>query len=75
MLHVVGFLCHPDGHDDLALAHNCLDIVSLVEWFQDEAQWPTTRDLSTFLEWFAVEVHSMVLDVAEGELAVVVDDS
>ena len=47
----------------------------LVEWFQDEAQWPATRDISMFLEWFAVEFHSMVLDVAEGELVVVADDS
>jgi len=47
----------------------------LAEWFQDEAQWPATRDISTFLEWFAVEFHSMVLDVADGELEVVADDS
>ena len=47
----------------------------LVEWFQDEGQWPATRDFSIFLEWFAVEFHSMVLDVAEGELVVVADDS
>ncbi len=46
----------------------------LVEWFQDQGQWPATLDFSIFLERFAVEFHSMVLDVAEGEL-VVADDS
>lgn len=45
----------------------------LVGWIQDEAQWPVTRDLPTFLEWFDVEFHSMVLDIAEEELAVVDD--
>ena len=45
----------------------------LVGWIQDEGQWPATRDLPTFLEWFDVEFHSMVLDMAEGELAVVDD--
>ena len=45
----------------------------LAGWIQDEAQWPVTRDLPTFLEWFDVEFHSMVLDIAEGELAVVDD--
>ena len=45
----------------------------LVGWIQDESQWPTTRDFSAFLEWFDVEFHSMVLDVAEGELAMVDD--
>ena len=45
----------------------------LVGWVQDEDQWPATRDLPTFLEWFDVEFHSMVLDIAEGELAVVDD--
>ncbi len=45
----------------------------LVGWVQDEVLWPATHDLPTFLEWFDVEFHSMVLDIAEGELAVVDD--
>ncbi len=47
----------------------------LAEWIRDEAQWPAKRGLSTFLEWFDVEFHSTVFDVAEGELAVVPDDN
>ncbi len=46
----------------------------LFGWVQDEAQWPAARDFPTFLEWFDVEFHSMVLDIAEGAL-VVVDDA
>jgi len=45
----------------------------LFGWVQDEVQWPATRDLPTFLEWFDVEFHSVVLDLAEGELAVLDD--
>ena len=57
------------------LEQNC-DLLfeqELVGWVQDEDQWPATRDLPTFLEWFDVEYHSMVLDIAEGELEVVDD--
>ena len=49
--------------------------LELVEWVQDEAQWPENRDFPTFLEWFDVESHSMVFDLAEGELEVVADDA
>jgi hypothetical protein len=59
------------------LEHNydSLFELELVGWSQDEGQWPATRDFPTFLEWFDVEFHSMVLDVAEGKLEVLADDS
>ena len=41
----------------------------LFGWVQDEAQWPATPDLPTFLEWFDLEFPSIVLDIADGELA------
>ncbi len=35
-------------------------------WHRLESGWPALRDLSTFLDWFEVEVHSMVLDLKGG---------
>jgi hypothetical protein len=35
-------------------------------WHRRDSAWPTRRDLSTFLDWFEVEVHSMVLDLRGG---------
>ncbi len=46
----------------------------LVDWNQDEGTWPIKRDFDTFLEWFDVEFHSVVLDLSEGELSVTVDE-
>ena len=37
-------------------------------WHTDEADWPKKRDLQTFLEWFDVEVNSMVMDLCDYEL-------
>lgn len=40
----------------------------LSAWTDDEASWPQTRDLKTFREWFRVDVHSVVVDVADDEI-------
>ena len=40
----------------------------LSAWTDDEASWPPTRDLKTFREWFRVDIHSIVVDVAEDEI-------
>jgi hypothetical protein len=32
-------------------------------WYRLESAWPSPRTYETFLEWFEVEVHSMVLDL------------
>ena len=32
-------------------------------WHQRESDWPSSRTYETFLAWFEVEVHSMVLDL------------
>ena len=39
-------------------------------WVRNEDEWPANRDLHTFLEWFDVEFHSEVVDLAEGEVLV-----
>jgi hypothetical protein len=40
----------------------------LAAWTDDESLWPTTRDLKTFREWFRVDIHAVVVDVAEDEI-------
>jgi hypothetical protein len=37
-------------------------------WHTDESAWPTNRDLKTFREWFAIEVHSVVEDLCDDEI-------
>ncbi len=32
-------------------------------WYRLESAWPSPRTYETFLEWFEVEVHSMMLDL------------
>ena len=40
----------------------------LSAWTDDESTWPRTRDLHTFRAWFRVDVHSVVVDVAEDDI-------
>lgn len=40
----------------------------LAAWTEDEASWPATRDLKTFREWFRIDIHSTVVDVAEEDI-------
>jgi hypothetical protein len=52
----------------------CYDILfeeQLYAWWTDKAAWPKKRDLKTFLEWFEVEFHSMVLDLCDEPIGAV----
>lgn len=40
----------------------------LNSWNRLVSAWPPNRDLATFLEWFEVEIHSLVLDLHGGRL-------
>jgi hypothetical protein len=40
----------------------------LSAWTDDESSWPQTRDLRTFRAWFRIDVHSVVVDVADDEI-------
>lgn len=40
----------------------------LSAWTDDESTWPETRDLKTFRAWFRVEVHNVVVDIADDEI-------
>lgn len=41
----------------------------LFGWHTDEAAWPRKRTLALFREWFTVELHSVVEDLCDDELA------
>ena len=40
----------------------------LSAWSDDESTWPAPRDLTTFREWFRVDIHSIVVDVADTDV-------
>jgi hypothetical protein len=40
----------------------------LAAWTDDESSWPPTRDLKTFREWFRVDIHNVVVDVADTDI-------
>lgn len=40
----------------------------LAAWTEDETSWPAVRDLKTFREWFRVDIHSTVVDIAEDDI-------
>jgi hypothetical protein len=39
----------------------------LSAWTDDESSWPA-RDLRTFREWFRVDIHSVVVDMADDDI-------
>lgn len=42
--------------------------LQLAAWTDDESAWPAARDAATFRAWFRVDIHSMVVDVADDEI-------
>jgi hypothetical protein len=40
----------------------------LFGWHTDESAWPAQRDFTTFLEWFTIELHSVVEDLCADEI-------
>ena len=40
----------------------------LSAWTEDESTWPPTRDLKTFRAWFRIDIHNIVVDMAEDEI-------
>jgi hypothetical protein len=40
----------------------------LSAWTDDESAWPSPRDLKTFREWFRIDIHNVVVDVADDEI-------
>ena len=40
----------------------------LADWCEDDSLWPTPRTQNLFSQWFEVETHSVVTDLAEAPL-------
>ena len=40
----------------------------LAAWTEDESSWPATRDLKAFRHWFRVDIHNVVVDVADDDI-------
>ena len=40
----------------------------LAAWTEDESAWPGSRDLRTFRQWFRVDLHGTVVDIADDEI-------
>ena len=40
----------------------------LAAWTENESEWPVTRDLKTFREWFRIDIHNVVVDIADDEI-------
>ena len=40
----------------------------LSQWTGDEAAWPQNRDLPMFRVWFRIDLHSVVVDVADDDI-------
>ena len=40
----------------------------LSAWTADESAWPAGRDLPMFRQWFRVDLHSVVVDVADDDI-------
>ena len=60
--------------DEQEFLQTCYDILfeeQLEEWSMDETAWPQQRDLKMFLEWFAVEFHSLVFDLCDETIQIV----
>ena len=37
----------------------------LAQWNEDRASWPSTRDLDTLLQWFAIDLVPLVMDISD----------
>ena len=57
----------------LEQSHSMLFEQELFEWSRDESEWPSNRNLSTFLEWFEIEFFSTVIDTIDGDIEIVED--
>jgi hypothetical protein len=40
----------------------------LAAWTDNESRWPAERDLKAFRAWFRVDIHSVVVDVADDDI-------
>lgn len=43
-------------------------------WWTDEDAWPAQRTYAVFMEWFSVEIHTIIVDLVDDELRDDFDD-
>jgi hypothetical protein len=56
---------HEDAEVIIKELYNDIFEVELSGWITDKSKWPENRTYEKFLEWFDVELHSMVFDPFE----------
>jgi len=49
--------------DIVLWSHGFVFEEELMGWYTTEEDWPATRDVDTFLEWFDVDFHTVVIDL------------
>lgn len=62
---------YEDSKEQQAVLKSCFSIVFeevLVGWWTFADQWPDTKDLKLFLEWFDVTMYAMVFDLVKAQL-------
>lgn len=57
-----------DVRDWITRNFKALFETELAGWYTDEALWPNHRDLALFDEWFDVQCHTVLIDLAGGPL-------
>ena len=62
-----------DPHDAVKWVENRWSFLFdsiLFDWLTEESMWPPNRTCQMFLEWFDIDVHSMVWDLTDEPLLV-----
>lgn len=57
-----------DGHALIREIYSEIFEMELRAWYTDDNRWPENRDYKTFLEWFDIEYHSIVVDPLDEEI-------
>ncbi len=50
--------------------HELIFEEALESWWTNKKDWPKNRDFTTFLKWFDMKLHSMVLDLVDEPLEI-----
>jgi len=64
------FDCNADSRDFLEENFTVIFDSQLEAWSTDRKTWPKDRSLELFREWFDLEIHELVYDVAEEPIEV-----
>jgi hypothetical protein len=60
----------PDPEPAIRRHYRTIFEQELASWHMDQDTWPPNRDLSTFNEWFDVELRSLVIDLPRSPIQV-----